>query len=494
MPRKKAPKPTKRIIIKPPIKKCPICRTTLIKRRHKDRTVWTFEGPIQERTIYLKCPNPYCEMHNVEIRPPKRLAPPKLTYSLEVIAEIIIMREHHNKSLREIANELTQRGIRICYETVREIYEQYLILAADKIEKETLKMVRELGQAIIAIDGVQPEKGKASLWIVTELQVGRPIHAQILENQTIDAIAEMLRRIKKKLGVPIIAVVSDGQQSIVKAVKKALPEAKHQFCHFHYIRNISRKACDADRNLAKKIRAKVRAMYHYRKSRNKKLNPSKLLTKVGHLVHAILVIRARYPTKFAGIEIYDRLNRLVDSSRDVKDADTRKLIDRIPEVLCDLKQQYDAVLECFNIIRSICIILDNQEKLDGKTVRIRLLSYIRSIKPKSSLAKKVLDDVNRYTKRWIKNLFHTYDYPCISRTNNAMEAFIGRLKRRIRRATGWRFSNDFCVRWGKFLVHVMYLPRRAILGMLENLSWESVSMRYRQFCCYLGSIGLSAYA
>jgi len=76
----------------------------------------------------------------------------------------------------------------------------------------------------------------------------------------------MLREVKKKLGVPIIAVVSDGQWSIVRAIEKALPEAKHQFCHFHYIRNIFKKACDADGNLAKKIWARIRAMYHYRKS------------------------------------------------------------------------------------------------------------------------------------------------------------------------------------------------------------------------------------
>jgi len=43
--------------------------------------------------------------------------------------------------------------------------------------------------------------------------------------------------------------------------------------------------------------------------------------------------------------------------------------------------------------------LDNRERLNGKTERTRLLSYIRSTKPKSSLAKKVSGDVDRYTKR-----------------------------------------------------------------------------------------------
>lgn len=494
MPRRKAPKPIKRIVIRPKIKKCPACQTTLIKRRHKDRIVWTFEGPIQERTIFLRCPNPYCEMHNVEIRPAETLAPPRLVYDKKVIAEIVILREYDKKSFREIARELAKRGIEISHETVRKIYEQYLILAADKIEEDTLKKIRELGCAIIAIDGVQPEKGKASLWIVTELQVERPIHAQILENQTIDAIADMLREVKKKLGVPIIAVVSDGQQSIVKAVKKALPEAKHQFCHFHYIRNISRKACDADRNLAKKIRARIRSMYHYRKSRNMRLKPSKLLVRVGRLIHAILATRARYPLRFAGIEIYERLRHLVDCLRNIKDSDVQKLVVRIANVLSELKRQYDAVSESVQIIRTICEILDNPEGLRGRDVRRRLLDHIKSVRPKTSLARKVLKDVNMYTKRWIGNLFYTYDDPRIPRTNNAMESLIGRFKRHIRRVTGWRHSNDFCVRWGKFLVFVMYVRPEAILGLLERLAWDSVSGRYRRFCAYLGSIGLSAYS
>jgi len=88
---------------------------------------------------------------------------PRLVYSKEVIVKIVILREYDKKSFREIARELARRGIEISHKTVRKIYEQYLILATDKIEEDTLKKIREVGCAIIAIDGVQPEKGKASL-------------------------------------------------------------------------------------------------------------------------------------------------------------------------------------------------------------------------------------------------------------------------------------------------------------------------------------------
>jgi len=54
MPRKPAPEPVKRVIIRPEIKKCPECQTTLVKRRHKDRIVWTFEGQSwREQYFYI---------------------------------------------------------------------------------------------------------------------------------------------------------------------------------------------------------------------------------------------------------------------------------------------------------------------------------------------------------------------------------------------------------------------------------------------------------
>jgi len=208
------------------------------------------------------------------------------------------MRERERKALREIKAELEELGVQISHETVRKIYAQYLILAADEIAERTLVEIRRLGCAVIGIDGVQPEKGKATLWIVTELRVNKPIHAEILESQSVDSIAGMLERVKRKLGVPVIAVVSDGQRSIVKAVGRVFPEAKHLFCQYHYLRNISAKACDGDRNLAKKIRSRVRSLHHYRKAKNRRLSASQQLISVGRVIHAVLSMRARYPLKF----------------------------------------------------------------------------------------------------------------------------------------------------------------------------------------------------
>ena len=186
-----------------------------------------------------------------------------------------------------------------------------------------------------------------------------PVYARILQNQGIEDIASMLMDVKRILGVPVIAVISDGQRSIAGAVRRVFPRIRHQFCQFHYLRNISMRACGADRNLAKKIRSRIRSLFHYRKSRNPRRKPSERLRRMGEIIYSIISTRARYPRVFAGIEIYEALKRLLE------------------------------------------------------------------------------------------NLFHTYDEPRIPGTNNGMEALIRRMKRDIRRMTGWRVSNDYCIRWGR---------------------------------------------
>jgi len=77
MPRKPAPNPVKRVVVRPEIKKCPNCKSRLVIRREKYRVVWTFKRPVLERTVFLHCQNPSCEMFGVEVRPTRRLAPPR---------------------------------------------------------------------------------------------------------------------------------------------------------------------------------------------------------------------------------------------------------------------------------------------------------------------------------------------------------------------------------------------------------------------------------
>ena len=50
----------------------------------------------------------------------------------------------------------------------------------------------------------------------------------------------LIEEVKRALQVPIVGVVSDGQDSIREAVKAALDGVPHQLCHFHTVRTQSR--------------------------------------------------------------------------------------------------------------------------------------------------------------------------------------------------------------------------------------------------------------
>jgi hypothetical protein len=53
-------------------------------------------------------------------------------------------------------------------------------------------------------------------------------------------LAALLWEVKNTLDVPIDGVVSDGQQSIRKAVEVGLPGIAHGLCHFHYLKEAAK--------------------------------------------------------------------------------------------------------------------------------------------------------------------------------------------------------------------------------------------------------------
>ncbi len=58
----------------------------------------------------------------------------------------------------------------------------------------------------------------------------------------------------------IDGVVSDGQQSIRKAVEVALPGIAHSLCHFHYLKEAALIIYEADRHAKKELKKHVRGI------------------------------------------------------------------------------------------------------------------------------------------------------------------------------------------------------------------------------------------
>jgi hypothetical protein len=107
---------------------------------------------------------------------------------------------------------------------------------------------------------MQPDVGHEVLWVIRECLSGEILLARTLLSARSEDLAVLLSEVKEALVVPIAGVVSDGQQSIRKAVETALPGVAHGLCHFHYLREAAKLIYEADRHAKKELKKQVRGV------------------------------------------------------------------------------------------------------------------------------------------------------------------------------------------------------------------------------------------
>jgi hypothetical protein len=117
------------------------------------------------------------------------------------------------------------------------------------------------GRVILALDGLQPDVGHEVLWVVRECLSGEVLLARsLLSSRNSAARSSLLREVAAKVGVPVTGVISDGQHSVRRAVRLALPGVPHQLCQFHYLREAAHPIFEADRHAKKELKKRIRGV------------------------------------------------------------------------------------------------------------------------------------------------------------------------------------------------------------------------------------------
>ncbi len=224
----------------------------------------TLSGVVRLRLKVRRCYNSLCEKFGVVYRPEAegKWVLPQHEFGLDVVALVGALRYGEHRSVPEIHQQLQQRDICISQRSVSHLIERYEeLLALSLSNKQRLQEIgREYKQVILAIDGMQPDVGHEVLWVIRECLSGEILLARTLLSARSEDLAMLLREVNKNLGVPIVGVVSDGQQSIRKAVEVALPEVPHGLCHFHYLREAAKVIYAADRHAKKELKKQVRGV------------------------------------------------------------------------------------------------------------------------------------------------------------------------------------------------------------------------------------------
>jgi hypothetical protein len=160
---------------------------------------------------------------------------------------------------------LDDHGIRLSEDAIDQYIRRYqVMLAARQQDAESLRRQYEsVPEIILCIDGLQPEKGHETLYVVRELTQKRVWFAEPLISATEDEVRRLIQKAKEwaeSLGKPVGLWVSDKQDAFVKGIAAEFPDVPHRYCDNHFLRDLAKPVLEADSHAKVQMRKKVRGL------------------------------------------------------------------------------------------------------------------------------------------------------------------------------------------------------------------------------------------
>lgn len=193
--------------------------------------------------------------------PPIAALPPH-EIGLVVIALIGALRYAEYQSVPEIHHHVQAVGVAIAEHAITYLldrYDELLVLSLSDVERLRAITAPE-GQVILALDGLQPDVVHEVLWMLRDCVSGEVRLAKSLLSASPEDLAVLVQSVAQVLAVGVVAVLSDGEPSIGRAVKQAVPGVPHQLCHFHYLHEAALPIYEADRYAKKELKKHVRGI------------------------------------------------------------------------------------------------------------------------------------------------------------------------------------------------------------------------------------------
>src|SRR5664279_4559658 len=245
---------------------CPVCGRMMHICDHRYRRFHTLDGPVQLVCKLNHCPDPACPGHTKTKSPELEitLALPQVAIAWDVFCWI-----GHRRCSRHMAISLIQSELQDDYQIKlsEDAIDQYIrryqvMLAARQQDAELLRRQYEsVAQIILCIDGLQPEKGHETLYVVRELTRKRVWFAEPLLSATADEVRRLIAKAKawaESLGTPVGLWVSDRQDAFVTGIAAEFPDVPHRYCDNHFLRDLAQPVLEADSHAKVQMRKKVR--------------------------------------------------------------------------------------------------------------------------------------------------------------------------------------------------------------------------------------------
>jgi hypothetical protein len=452
---RRRPRPTRAQTLTPVTTACPTCGRRLWADYANYRTVTTLDG-VTRLTLHIRrCPNPACPRYRRPYRPEAEphFALPHHEFGLDVVALVGRLRQTDHRSVPEIHRELTRRGVALAERTVTNLLDRYdelrAMATADPRRLEPL--LRGQGRAVVALDGLQPDVGHEVLWVLRDCLSGEILLARSLRSATAADLAALLAEVRAALPVPITGAISDGQESVRKAVAQALPGVPHQLCQFHYLREAARPIYEADRHAKKELKKRVRGVRPIERAAERAEEEdaeAEVVRGYCAAVRAALTDDGLPPLAASGLLLHERLSGIAASLDRVAaragglPGGLERLRRLLRQGLEGTAALWPAVRVAYRWVKRVAPLLKNPAGEPAEQVRQRLVGLLGAMRQAAARAEGALagqlGHFLKVTWSYWPGLFGCYESADLPRTNNDLEHLFGSHRYHERRASGRR--------------------------------------------------------
>jgi hypothetical protein len=247
---------------------CFACGGWMHVKKHRRRRVYTLQGPVCYVSKLTHCPHPACPNHRGTFSPEQELtlAMPRWLIGWDVFCWLGHRRFARHWSVPQLRAELLDSyAIPLSEDAIEDYLQRYQCMVAARQQdfallKDEYSTTR---QVVLSIDGLQPEKGHETLYVVRELGRQRVWFAKPLLSSATAEIRPLIVQAKEwaeRLGCRIRLWMSDKQDAFVTAIASVCPGVPHRYCSNHFLRDLAKPVLELDSHAKVQMRSKIRGL------------------------------------------------------------------------------------------------------------------------------------------------------------------------------------------------------------------------------------------
>jgi hypothetical protein len=247
---------------------CGECGRRMHVRAHGHHRILTFEGPVHLICKLRQCLDAACPNHHRTFGSEQALTwtMPRWMIGWDIFCWLGHRRFARHWSVPQLRLELWDSyKIGLSEDAIEDYLDRYQCMLAARQQDPVLlkKEYQTTRHVMLAIDGLQPEKGHETVYVVRELRQQRVWFAEALLSSATDEIRPLLVRARdwaQRLGRPVRVWMSDKQEAFVTTIAEEFAGVPHRYCSNHFLRALAKPMLELDSHAKVQMRSKIRGL------------------------------------------------------------------------------------------------------------------------------------------------------------------------------------------------------------------------------------------